>query len=77
MNEIRARAEWFAGRMEERLLERGETQAFYKEFFEVLGVTRCRVASFVAQRRGNERASSIATIGDFVSQYQVSSNLAP
>jgi len=41
--------------------ERGESQTFYNEFFEVFGVTRRRVASFEepVKRLGNQRGSSI------------------
>ncbi len=45
-NEIRARAATFATEWKDARYERGETQTFYNEFFEVFGVTRRRVASF-------------------------------
>lgn len=45
-NEIRARAARFADEWKEASYERGESQTFYNEFFEVFGVTRRRVASF-------------------------------
>jgi hypothetical protein len=45
-NEIRARAARFAEEWQGAHYERGESQTFYNEFFEVFGVTRRRVASF-------------------------------
>src|ERR1035437_8948286 len=45
-NEIKARAARFADEWKSAHYERGETQTFYNEFFEVFGVTRRRVASF-------------------------------
>lgn len=45
-NEIRARAARFADEWKLAHYERGESQTFYNEFFEVFGVTRRRVASF-------------------------------
>jgi hypothetical protein len=45
-NEIRARAARFADEWKNARYERGESQTFYNEFFEVFGVTRRRVASF-------------------------------
>src|SRR5216684_7861522 len=45
-NEIRARAARFADEWKGAYYERGESQTFYNEFFEVFGVTRRRVASF-------------------------------
>jgi hypothetical protein len=45
-NEIRARAARFAEKWKGAAYERGETQTFYNEFFEVFGVPRRRVASF-------------------------------
>jgi len=45
-NEIRARAARFADEWKNAHYERGESQTFYNEFFEVFGVTRRRVASF-------------------------------
>ncbi len=45
-NEIRARAAHFADEWKDAHYEKGETQTFYNEFFEVFGVTRRRVASF-------------------------------
>lgn len=56
-NEIRARAARFADEWKTAHYERGESQTFYNEFFEVFGVTRRRVASFEepVKRLGNER----------------------
>ena len=56
-NEIRARAARFADEWKNAHYERGESQTFYNEFFEVFGVTRRRVASFEepVKRLGNER----------------------
>lgn len=45
-NEIRARAARFADDWKDARYEKGETQTFYNEFFEVFGITRRRVASF-------------------------------
>jgi hypothetical protein len=45
-NEIRARAARFAEEWSNAHYERGESQTFYNEFFEVFGVTRRRVATF-------------------------------
>ncbi|MGI8570925.1 MAG: type IIL restriction-modification enzyme MmeI [Methylocella sp.] len=45
-NDIKARAAKFAGEWKDAHYERGETQTFYNEFFELFGVTRRRVASF-------------------------------
>lgn len=45
-NDIRARAAKFAEEWEDAHYEKGETQTFYNEFFELFGVTRRRVASF-------------------------------
>lgn len=45
-NEIRTRASRFAAEFADACYERGETQSFYNEFFEVFGVKRRRVASF-------------------------------
>lgn len=57
-NEIRARAARFAEDWKDARYERGESQTFYNEFFEVFGITRRRVASFeepvrlLGERRG-------------------------
>jgi hypothetical protein len=45
-NDIKARAAKFAEGWDGAQYERGETQTFYNEFFELFGVTRRRVASF-------------------------------
>jgi hypothetical protein len=45
-NEIKARAARFAEEWQGARYERGESQTFYNEFFEIFGVTRRRVASF-------------------------------
>lgn len=45
-NDIRARAARFADEWKDAHYERGETQTFYNEFFELFGVTRRRLASF-------------------------------
>lgn len=45
-NEIRVRAAAFAEEWKDAHYEKGETQSFYNEFFEVFGVRRRRVASF-------------------------------
>lgn len=45
-NEIRARAARFADEWKDARYEKGETQSFYNELFEVFGVKRRRVASF-------------------------------
>ncbi len=45
-NEIRVRAARFAEEWKDAHYEKGETQSFYNDFFEVFGVKRRRVASF-------------------------------
>jgi hypothetical protein len=45
-NEIRARAARFAEEWKDARYEKGETQSFYNEFFEVFGVKRRRVATY-------------------------------
>ncbi len=45
-NEIRARAAEFAREWADASYERGETQSFYNEFFEVFGVRRRSVARY-------------------------------
>jgi hypothetical protein len=45
-NDIRARAASFVNEWHDAHYEKGETQSFYNEFFEVFGVPRRRVASF-------------------------------
>ena len=56
-NEIRTRASAFAMSWRDAHYERGETQTFYNEFFDVFGVTRRRVASFEepVRKLGNQR----------------------
>jgi hypothetical protein len=56
--EIRAKAAKFADDWKDARYERGETQTFYNEFFEVFGASRRRVASYeepvkrLGERRG-------------------------
>ena len=45
-NEVRARAAAFAREWADAAYEKGETQSFYNEFFEVFGVRRRRVARY-------------------------------
>ena len=45
-NQIRANAAQFAKEWQGETYEKGETQSFYNEFFEVFGVRRRKVASF-------------------------------
>lgn len=45
-NEIRGRAARFAEEWRDATYEKGETQSFYNEFFDVFGIRRRRVASF-------------------------------
>jgi hypothetical protein len=45
-NEIRARAARFADEWNGKGYEKGESQTFYNEFFQIFDVTRKRVASF-------------------------------
>ena len=56
-NEIRARAARFSEEWALARYERGESQTFYNEFFEIFGVTRRRVASFEepVKKLGNQR----------------------
>jgi len=57
-NEIRARAAGFAQEWKDAKYEKGETQSFYNDFFQVFGVSRRRVASYeepvrlLGKRRG-------------------------
>ncbi len=51
-NEIRARASKFADEWKGASYERGETQTFYNEFFEVFGVPRKKVAIFEEPVKG-------------------------
>ena len=45
-NEVRARAAAFAERWKDEAYEKGETQSFYNDFFEVFGVQRRSVARY-------------------------------
>ena len=45
-NEIRARAAAFAQKWKDASSERGETQSFYNDFFELFGVSRSSVARY-------------------------------
>ena len=45
-NEMRARAANFAGEWKHAAYEKGETQSFYNEFFEIFGVRRRTVARY-------------------------------
>lgn len=45
-NEIRHRATRFAQEWKDAHYEKGETQTFYNEFFEIFGVQRRKVATF-------------------------------
>src|SRR4051794_8407903 len=45
-NEVRVRAAAFADDWKDAHYEKGETQSFYNDLFEVFGVKRRRVASF-------------------------------
>jgi hypothetical protein len=45
-NEVRARAASFAEEWADAHYERGETQSFYNDFFDVFGVKRRQVATF-------------------------------
>lgn len=56
-NEIRARAARFSDEWKDARYEKGETQTFYNEFFEIFGVTRRRVATFEepVKKLGRER----------------------
>lgn len=45
-NEIRARAAGFAAEWKGAHYEKGETQSFYNDFFNVFGIKRRRVATF-------------------------------
>ncbi|MCU1247064.1 MAG: methylase [Edaphobacter sp.] len=57
-NEIRARAARFAQEWGDAEYEKGETQSFYNEFFEIFGIRRRRLASYeepvklLGERRG-------------------------
>jgi hypothetical protein len=49
--EIRAKAARFAEDWKDAHYERGETQTFYNEFFEVFGASRRRVATMAIRQR--------------------------
>ncbi|MCY4610892.1 MAG: hypothetical protein OXC38_04240 [Gammaproteobacteria bacterium] len=51
-NEMRARAAAFAEEWKDARYEKGETQSFYNEFFEVFGIRRliARWTGYIAQR---------------------------
>src|SRR6266849_10225714 len=51
-NEIRTRAARFADDWKDARYERGESQTFYNEFFQIFGVTRRRVATFEEPVKG-------------------------
>jgi hypothetical protein len=51
-NEIRVRAATFAEEWKNAHYEKGESQTFYNEFFEIFGITRRRVASFEEPVKG-------------------------
>ena len=56
-NEIRARAADFAGKWAGQGYERGQTQLFYRDFFQIYGIPVRRVATFEEPVRllGNRR----------------------
>lgn len=56
-NEMRARAVRFAEEWKDARYERGESQTFYNQFFEIFGINRRRVATFEepVRRLGNRR----------------------
>ena len=56
-NEIRARAATFAADWKDASYERGETQSFYNDFFQVFGISRRSVARYEepVKRLGNKR----------------------
>lgn len=45
-NDVRVRAATFANEWADARYEKGETQSFYNDFFEVFGVQRRKVATF-------------------------------
>lgn len=59
-NEIRARAAEFSRKYAVATYEKGETQSFYNDFFEVFGVPRRKVASF------EERVKLLGTKRGFI-----------
>ncbi len=48
-NEIRIRAAEYSREWQDAAYEKGETQSFYNEFFQIFGVKRRRVARFEEQ----------------------------
>jgi len=56
-NEIRARAAQFAKEWQDKGYEKGETQLFYRDFFEIFGMNVVRVATFEepVRKLGNKR----------------------
>ena len=56
-NEVRVRAARFAEEWKDAHYEKGETQTFYNEFFDIFGVRRRQVATFEApvKKLGNRR----------------------
>ena len=48
-NEIRSRAAEFSSEWQDAAYEKGETQSFYNEFFQVFGIKRRKVARFEEQ----------------------------
>ena len=56
-NEVRVRAAAFADKWQEAAYEKGETQSFYNDFFQILGVERRTVARYEAHvaKLGNRR----------------------
>ena len=45
-NDVRVRAAIFANEWADARYEKGETQSFYNDFFEIFGVQRRKVATF-------------------------------
>ena len=59
-NEVRARAAAFADEWQDAAYEKGETQSFYNDFFEVFGVRRRSVARYEEHiRKLNDRSGFI------------------
>ena len=56
-NEVRVRAAKFSEDWKDAYYEKGETQTFYNEFFEIFGVRRRQVATFEepVKKLGNKR----------------------
>lgn len=60
LNELRVRAANFARKWADARYEKGETQTFYNEFFEIFGVERRRVARYEEQvKKLNEKTGFI------------------